>query len=127
MIRSAAASAARSRWFGIRLSPVGAFARHIWRQIFASSLSIRHLHTEPRTKRKEAVRLPAAWRDAVAIAPTGHEIAAEAENRKTGGADLPWPSERAGFYALFCILFGTFMSFFDQTVFAMLAEEMKAS
>ena len=63
----------------------------------------------------------------MAIAPTGHEIAAEAENRKTGGADLPWPSERAGFYALFCIIFATFLTFFDQTVFAMLAEKMKAS
>lgn len=42
-----------------------------------------------------------------------------------GGKDQPWPSERAGFYALFCIVFATFLTFFDQTVFAMLAQRIK--
>lgn len=42
-------------------------------------------------------------------------------------SELPWPSERAGFYALFVIILATFLSFFDQTVFSMLAERMKTS
>ncbi|WP_284734594.1 MFS transporter [Sphingosinicella terrae] len=40
---------------------------------------------------------------------------------------LPWPSERAGYYALFVIVLATFLSFFDMTVFAMLAERIKIS
>lgn len=43
------------------------------------------------------------------------------------GADQPWPSERAGYYALFVIIFATFLSFFDQTVFSMLAQRIKVS
>ncbi|OYW46168.1 MAG: MFS transporter [Sphingomonadales bacterium 32-68-7] len=39
----------------------------------------------------------------------------------------PWPSEKAGFYALFCIIFATFLNFFDLAIFNMLAERMKAS
>jgi MFS family permease len=41
--------------------------------------------------------------------------------------DMPWPSEKAGFYALFVIILATFLSFFDMTVFAMLAERIKTS
>src|SRR6185295_5333417 len=41
--------------------------------------------------------------------------------------DLPWPSEGAGFYALFVIILATFLAFFDMTVFAMLAERIKTS
>lgn len=45
----------------------------------------------------------------------------------SASASLPWPSEKAGFYALFVIVFSSFISFFDQTVFALLAEKMKGS
>ena len=41
--------------------------------------------------------------------------------------EMAWPSERAGFYALFVIILATFLSFFDMTVFAMLAERIKTS
>ncbi len=41
--------------------------------------------------------------------------------------DMPWPSERAGSWALFVIIFATFLNFFDVTVFAMLAERIKHS
>lgn len=63
----------------------------------------------------------------MAIAPNAQTVAAETEEAGQKGADLPWPSEKAGFYALFCIIFATFLTFFDQTVFAMLAERIKAS
>jgi len=63
----------------------------------------------------------------MAIAPTSFELTAEAENQPEAASTLPWPSEKAGFYALFCIIFATFLSFFDQTVFAMLAERIKTS
>jgi len=36
-----------------------------------------------------------------------------------------WPSSSASFYALFVIILATFLTFFDQTVFAMLAERIK--
>ena len=42
-------------------------------------------------------------------------------------APMPWPSEKAGYYALFVIVLATFLSFFDMTVFAMLAERIKTS
>lgn len=38
-----------------------------------------------------------------------------------------WPSERAGYFALACIIFATLLTFFDQTAFAMLAERMRTS
>ncbi|MFC4256871.1 MFS transporter [Altererythrobacter xixiisoli] len=38
-----------------------------------------------------------------------------------------WPSERAGFYALAVIVFTSFITFLDQTVFGLLAEKMKVS
>lgn len=63
----------------------------------------------------------------MAIAPTGPGIVAEAENAQPGASAQPWPSEGAGFYALFCIIFATFLTFFDQTVFAMLAQRIKAT
>jgi MFS family permease len=56
----------------------------------------------------------------MAIAPNAAPAASLA-----GASDQPWPSERAGFYALFCIVFATFLTFFDQTVFAMLAQRIK--
>ncbi len=60
----------------------------------------------------------------MAIAPTGPEPRPQPP---AGAQGIPWPSEKAGFYALFCIVFSTFLTFFDATVFAMLAERMKAS
>jgi MFS family permease len=62
----------------------------------------------------------------MAIAPTGAELVAESHGAATA-KDLPWPSEKAGFYALFCIIFATFLNFFDLAIFQMLAERMKHS
>lgn len=61
----------------------------------------------------------------MAIAPSGPDIAAEAGNAPAGAT--PWPSERAGFYALFAVVFATFITFLDQTAFGLLAEKMKIS
>ncbi|HEX9806586.1 MAG TPA: MFS transporter [Alteraurantiacibacter sp.] len=61
----------------------------------------------------------------MAIAPTGPSQSPASGHEDASGQ--PWPSERSGFFALFCIIFATFLTFFDQTVFAMLAEKMKAS
>ena len=36
-----------------------------------------------------------------------------------------WPSSPARYWALFAIIFATFITFFDQTVFGMLAEQIK--
>ncbi|BBC71847.1 MFS transporter [Altererythrobacter sp. B11] len=63
----------------------------------------------------------------MAIAPSAQPIVAEQEEPAAGAASPPWPSEKAGFYALFVIIFSTFLNFFDTTVFAMLAERIKAS
>lgn len=41
---------------------------------------------------------------------------------ETSGA---WPSAGASYYALFAIIFATFLTFFDQTVFGMLAQRIK--
>ena len=40
----------------------------------------------------------------MAIAPTGPDTVA----REAGASTQPWPSERAGFYILFCVIFATF-------------------
>ena len=42
-------------------------------------------------------------------------------------ADQQWPKESRGWFALFVIVLTMFLTFFDQTVFAMLAEKMRAS
>ena len=63
----------------------------------------------------------------MAIAPSAQDLTRQSGAAAGGSPALPWPSERAGFYALFCIIFATFLTFFDQTVFAMLAERMKTS
>ena len=63
----------------------------------------------------------------MAIAPSGPVPASEAPDAAPAGRAMPWPSEKAGFFALFCIVFSTFLTFFDATVFAMLAERMKVS
>jgi len=65
----------------------------------------------------------------MAIAPTGPGIAAAAAAQGTEGqpAAQPWPSERAGAWALFAVIFATFVTFLDQTAFGLLAEKMKVS
>jgi MFS family permease len=65
----------------------------------------------------------------MAIAPTATEMVAEAQDaaRGAGAGSQPWPPESAGWFALAAIIFATFVTFFDQTVFAMLAERIKAS
>lgn len=62
----------------------------------------------------------------MAIAPTGAEATVAAET-PAHASTQPWPSERAGFFALAAVIFATFVTFFDQTVFAMLAERIKGS
>ncbi len=57
----------------------------------------------------------------MAIAPT----AVESGQAQEGAGAQPWPSERAGFYILFCVVFATFLTFFDQTIFGMLAQRIK--
>src|SRR6187402_481110 len=69
----------------------------------------------------------AAGRAAMAIAPTGAELVADSHRASAAAKDMPWPSERAGFYALFCIIFATALNFFDLAIFGMLAERMKKS
>jgi MFS family permease len=59
----------------------------------------------------------------MAIAPTGPDVA----NEQASASSQTWPSERAGFYILFCVVFATFLTFFDQTIFGMLAERIKAT
>lgn len=61
----------------------------------------------------------------MAVAPSAAEIATT--GAETAPSAQPWPSERRGWFALFAVIFATFVTFFDQTVFAMLAEKMKAS
>lgn len=63
----------------------------------------------------------------MAIAPTAQNLSAPGEGAQSPEGGLPWPSERLGFYALFCIIFATFLNFFDLAVFGMLAERMKKS
>src|SRR4029079_3513309 len=63
----------------------------------------------------------------MAIAPTGADFVAEAREAPAESGGLAWPSEAAGFYALFCIIFATFLNFFDLSIFQMLAERMKHS
>jgi MFS family permease len=59
----------------------------------------------------------------MAVAP----IAAEPASADAAPAVMPWPSERAGFFALAVIIFATFLNFFDASVLAMLAERIKGS
>ena len=53
---------------------------------------------------------------------------ADAAAHAPGSAWPPkeWPSEPARYWALFAIIFATFVTFFDQAVFGMLAEKIKA-
>lgn len=61
----------------------------------------------------------------MAIAPNAQELTAEAQAGST--SSQPWPSEKAGYFALFAIIFTTFVTFLDQTAFGLLAEKMKVS
>src|SRR5690606_29690861 len=66
----------------------------------------------------------------MAIAPSGPEIVADADDadpRRGAVGAQSWPSEKAGFYALFAVVFATFITFLDQTAFGLLAEKMKIS
>jgi MFS family permease len=58
----------------------------------------------------------------MAIAPTSPSTPTDDR-----ASTQPWPPEGAGWFALCAIIFATFVTFFDQTVFAMLAEKMKIS
>ncbi|AKH43823.1 MFS family permease [Altererythrobacter atlanticus] len=62
----------------------------------------------------------------MAIAPNVQELP-PAQDGEPAREEMAWPSERAGFYALFVIILATFLNFFDTTVFAMLAERIKGS
>jgi MFS family permease len=62
----------------------------------------------------------------MAIAPAPHP-AGEPQHTTRAIATMPWPSERAGFFALSVIIFATFLNFFDAAVLAMLAERIKHS
>jgi hypothetical protein len=48
----------------------------------------------------------------MAIAPTAVDTGQAAE----GASTQPWPSEGRGWFALFVVIFATFVTFFDQTV-----------
>ena len=61
----------------------------------------------------------------MAIAPTAANVAAGSEPPPADAR--PYPPEKHGWFALFAVVFATFVTFFDQTVFAMLAEKMKGS
>lgn len=70
---------------------------------------------------------------AIAPTPVAPELIVEPGGAIPGpdshGPDTPnadWPSSRAAYYALFAIIFATFLNFFDQTVFGMLAQRIKA-
>jgi MFS family permease len=62
----------------------------------------------------------------MAIAPTDAGAVAAA-SAAAGGKDQPWPSQAAGYYTLFAVIFATFITFLDQTAFGLLAEKMKVS
>jgi len=63
----------------------------------------------------------------MAIAPTSAGLVTDDGNAKPGSSAQPWPPEGRGWFALFVVVFATFVTFFDQTVFGMLSERMKAS
>ncbi len=61
-------------------------------------------------------------------APQAAASVADAQEMEAGTERaVTWPSERAGFYALAVIVFTSFLTFLDQTVFGLLAEKMKVS
>lgn len=69
---------------------------------------------------------------ALAPTPAAPEMIVEAggavpgpESHGTADSAGTWPSSGAAYYALFAIIFATFLTFFDQTVFGMLAQRIK--
>jgi predicted MFS family arabinose efflux permease len=58
---------------------------------------------------------------------SGPAPVAVAASTELTGAYPPksWPSSPARYWALFAIIFATFITFFDQTVFGMLAVQIK--
>ena len=69
---------------------------------------------------------------ALAPTPAAPEMIAEAgralpgsDSHGPGSPSGDWPSSAAAYYRLFAIIFATFMTFFDQTVFGMLAQRIK--
>ncbi|MBN8500109.1 MAG: MFS transporter, partial [Sphingomonadales bacterium] len=69
---------------------------------------------------------------ALAPTPAAPEMIAEAgralpgsDSHGPGSPSGDWPSSAAAYYGLFAIIFATFMTFFDQTVFGMLAQRIK--
>jgi len=63
----------------------------------------------------------------MAIAPTSQQMTAQSDGVAEAGKSMPWPSEKAGFWTLFAVVFATFVTFLDQTAFGLLAEKMKIS
>jgi MFS family permease len=61
----------------------------------------------------------------MAIGPTTAPTA-EDSSHASSGAEREWPSTGARYWALAVIVFATFVTFFDQVVFGMLAERIKA-
>ncbi|MDP3908494.1 MFS transporter [Novosphingobium sp.] len=61
----------------------------------------------------------------MAIGPTAAP-AADDPPPAAAGAEKEWPSSGARYWALTVIVFATFVTFFDQVVFGMLAERIKA-
>lgn len=61
----------------------------------------------------------------MAIGPTT-ALAADDSPSIPAGAEKEWPSTGARYWALAVIIFATFVTFFDQVVFGMLAERIKA-
>ncbi|MBC2779131.1 MFS transporter [Parasphingopyxis marina] len=63
----------------------------------------------------------------MAIAPGGQaaKIEASREGVAQTAPEKEWPSAPARYWALFVIVFATFVTFFDQVVFGMLAERIK--
>jgi MFS family permease len=55
----------------------------------------------------------------------GPMVAQGGDTGEVSAADKVWPSSGAAYWALFAIVLATFMSFLDQVVFGMLAENIK--
>jgi MFS family permease len=62
----------------------------------------------------------------MAIAPNAGDLQAGVD-KAAYAKDMPWPSPAAGAWALFAVIFATFITFLDQTAFGLLAEKMKTS
>lgn len=58
------------------------------------------------------------------VEPGGAVPGPESHGSADGGGE--WPSSGAAYFALFAIILATFLNFFDQTVFGMLAQRIKA-